>query len=38
MPKFESFGDTEGFKIKFKFYNPKTAHPFVILRLLSCRV
>ena len=31
------FGDKWGFKIKFKFYNPKKAHPCVISRLLSYR-
>ena len=30
-------GDKWGFKIKFKFYNPKKAHPCVISRLLSYR-
>jgi len=30
-------GDKWGFKIKFKFHNPKKAHPCVISRLLSYR-
>jgi len=28
-------GDKYGFKIKFKFYNPRKVHPCVISRLLS---
>jgi len=36
-PKFDGLGDKYGFEIKFKFYNPKKAHPCVILRLLSYR-
>jgi len=30
-------GDKWGFKIKFKFYNPKKAHPCMILRVMSYR-
>ena len=30
-------GDKQGFNIKFKFYNPKKAHPCVISRLMSYR-
>jgi len=34
-PKFDDSGDKQVYKIKFKFYNPKKAHPCVISRLLS---
>jgi len=31
------WGNKYGFEIKFKFYNPKKAHPCVISRLLRNR-